>query len=479
MKITIEDFGPVSRFEFDTDVDFHLIVGENNVGKSYALSAFYSVLKAMDSVSHNPSFMHYFSGLFWGDAESEAMKDKPELNTRPKEDYDVQSYFEFVAKVVFDESFAQVFSENVKATYSEISSISNQFSGGRSRITISSGDFFIVLSGDIDGFEVEKVSYAKRVIVRPVKTNRTPRYQGEKYVVYLNKAVRSSDIYSEVNQACAKQLLKFFGDVGRKISAVHYLPASRSGLYQALSAFGQIIAQLSQSRSMLTQKVELPGISQQLSDYFIKLSNIVVSNEAKNKSMEGIAAAIEKEVLKGDIEFDESDKRIYYKPVNTDLKLDLSVTSSMVSEVAPIVAYIRHILSNPPTNFFSRRFRSQKNRPPLRQVIIIEEPEAHLHPRNQIKMTKLYSELAKAGVVVVMTSHSNYVFNKLSNIVISGGLDTDQVKCDLFSMTGYGGVGEPQGIDRLGIDDQNFVDAGEALLEEKLDLFSKMENSND
>ena len=46
MKIIIENFGPIYKYEFDLEKDFHIIYGKNNIGKSYAISAVYLILKA-------------------------------------------------------------------------------------------------------------------------------------------------------------------------------------------------------------------------------------------------------------------------------------------------------------------------------------------------------------------------------------------------------------------------------------------------
>ncbi len=51
MKITIENFGPIHHCEFDLDKDFHLIVGENNVGKSYAVKIIYIILKSANNLN--------------------------------------------------------------------------------------------------------------------------------------------------------------------------------------------------------------------------------------------------------------------------------------------------------------------------------------------------------------------------------------------------------------------------------------------
>lgn len=44
-------------------------------------------------------------------------------------------------------------------------------------------------------------------------------------------------------------------------------------------------------------------------------------------------------------------------------------------------------------------------------VILLENPEAHLHPRGQAAMAELISRAAKAGAQVVVESHSDHVLN--------------------------------------------------------------------
>ena len=67
--------------------------------------------------------------------------------------------------------------------------------------------------------------------------------------------------------------------------------------------------------------------------------------------------------------------------------------------------------------------KKQSLNPENRGILFIEEPEAHLHPNNQIKLMEIFTELTNAGITLVMSSHSNYVFNKLNNLVLSGKLD--------------------------------------------------------
>ena len=45
MKIKIINFGPMKKFEVDLSRDLIVIYGKNNIGKSYAMSVVYLLLK--------------------------------------------------------------------------------------------------------------------------------------------------------------------------------------------------------------------------------------------------------------------------------------------------------------------------------------------------------------------------------------------------------------------------------------------------
>ena len=52
MLIELQNFGPIKSFQFDTSKDIHAIFGKNNIGKSYAISAVYLILKNLCAYSN-------------------------------------------------------------------------------------------------------------------------------------------------------------------------------------------------------------------------------------------------------------------------------------------------------------------------------------------------------------------------------------------------------------------------------------------
>jgi hypothetical protein len=53
-------------------------------------------------------------------------------------------------------------------------------------------------------------------------------------------------------------------------------------------------------------------------------------------------------------------------------------------------------------------------------ILLMDEPEQYLHPTNQRKMARLFVRLIKAGVKVLVTTHSDYLIKELNNLIILG-----------------------------------------------------------
>jgi len=163
--------------------------------------------------------------------------------------------------------------------------------------------------------------------------------------------------------------------------------------------------------------------------------------------------------------------------------MDLSFASSMIAEIAPIVAYLKYVLRYETKAEFidhdngKPRFRQVRTFPP--SLIFIEEPEAHLHPEVQVKLMEFFARLTKHNVKVIMTSHSNYMFNKLSNLLLTDELAPEKVGSYLMRATPEGSVMDDFAMraEEEGIADENFVDVAEQLYNERLAAYDKL-NAN-
>jgi len=127
-------------------------------------------------------------------------------------------------------------------------------------------------------------------------------------------------------------------------------------------------------------------------DLYIKLSSI-----AKNKSsidFDDIIFQIES-ILNGKLKkYNEinKDKWVF---VRNDLELEMENIAMGMKQFAIIYALIKN------------RYLTKE------RILIIDEPEVHLHPKWQLKMAKLIVILVKKGIKIVVTSHSPYMVEAL------------------------------------------------------------------
>lgn len=482
MLISLKNAGPISSFEIDTDINFNLLLGENNIGKSYSITLVYCIIKNLielkDISSLFPLLLEY--GIELNDD-----LEFNELVDFDGETKDISDFTEKHFKKTIQATIIRRIEDSLKASFPSLKQLKKEGMDDNPTFTIKSrmGELVFEACGD-DLKVISTPGDDKVCLVKSDKIKTDPLSLG--YPFHFDRdgdKPKHSMSFGEqfMLKVILPKLATYIKESLNDIDAIHYLPASRSGLYQALSAFGQIIAELSKKRAFLTQKIELPGISEPVSDYFIKLSELTANKkEIENKNVAAIANKIEKDLLNGEVIFNNKTKQLMFKPVGSNMNLELSSTSSMVSEIAPIVTYLRYILSKKikPNKYLPRRrLGKDAQEEQSRQIIIIEEPEAHLHPEIQVKLTGVFENIIENDVNMIITSHSNFIFNKVNNLIISNyvhdknkGFNEKTVKTSLFKKSKDGAVVFNPETDSLGIEDENFIDVTDVLLEEKFRL---------
>jgi predicted ATPase len=65
-------------------------------------------------------------------------------------------------------------------------------------------------------------------------------------------------------------------------------------------------------------------------------------------------------------------------------------------------------------------------------LVILENPEAHLHPKGQRKMGELIAGVAKGGVQVIVETHSDHLLNGIRMAVKNGQISNDDVCLNYF-----------------------------------------------
>ncbi len=66
------------------------------------------------------------------------------------------------------------------------------------------------------------------------------------------------------------------------------------------------------------------------------------------------------------------------------------------------------------------------------QVVYLEQPEIHLHPRAQRRLAHVLADAANRGVIVVAETHSSLLLREVQTLVATGKLATDKVKLHWF-----------------------------------------------
>lgn len=484
MKIQINNLGPIHKYEFDLSKDMNIIFGKNNIGKSYAITAIYLIIKNLTSEGFRSlsdwSFMMYRHQYMNFGSDSKALKKADDVEKQLVDKFKAKSVSELnitnetitILTTLIEQSFVVNLEKSFETSYS-LDNLSNKLSGENFSIFLTYKNFSFSIKQKNGHFHIDDFSLNEDIIMKKTSSTRKPLKSENKHVLYFNEKNKKVTLMEFVLKTFYSEFINEVIDI---VGNVYFLPASRSGLYQALSTFSAVIAELSKSRNFLTNKIELPNISEPVSDYFLFLSRI--QDKKANKRYSEIIEIIENEVLGGKIIFNKETKKIVFAPQKIDTELDLAFTSSMISEIAPIVAFLKYIITDaaPVPRFLSAFSNVQRKDKVISNLLFIEEPEAHLHPEVQIKLMELFSKLLNYDVKIVMTSHSNYMFNKLSNLILSQEVNYERVGSYLMKMEDKGSQIDSitMQADKEGMYDNNFADVAEQLYEERISIYDKL-----
>lgn len=249
----------------------------------------------------------------------------------------------------------------------------------------------------------------------------------------------------------------------------YYLPASRSGIIQS----HRVMASSLMDRAVRSDGSEMPTLSSVVVD-FMKQLPIYEESKESDEAIPTIAEAIENDVLAGKIitkPLLSGYPEFFYQPQGTKKEIHLNRTSSMVSELAPLVLFLRGLIQPGDT-------------------LIIEEPEAHLHPGAQADMAVILARLVRAGVRVIVTTHSDWLLEEIGNLILEGLLEekTDEPASWLLpEEVGAWHFQKDEPVKEIafdtreGISPKDFEDVAEGLYNRSVNLqqrFEKQEGSS-
>ena len=488
-RIDVKDFGPIAK----ASVDFRpltVFIGPSNTGKSYLAVLLYALHKCLSSPDASPSLAGIRVGF--PSALAFSRSDSSEL---------IKSLKEWAEGVSSDD----LLSELPKGVAKALRSVMEKTDWLSESITTEIRRCF-----GVDGIDelIRRPSHDRRgkisLCIPQENGSSTLRYE----LKFNSRTIRlSADIPSleslpskidlpkrfpkhlrrsnpmyrfELSQYLSRLFQFLIGPAGR---SAFYLPADRTGVMHSHQVVVSALVQ-NASTAGLQPSTNVPVLSGVLADFLSLL--IGISPERRSGRRPGsrgrsteLGKGLEDDLLDGAVLLKSTDAgypAFAYRPNGWQDDLPLMRASSMVSELAPVVLYLRHIV-----------------RPG--DVLIIEEPEAHLHPAMQAAFARELARLVRAGVRIVMTTHSEWFLEQIGNLVRLSGLpkkrrralesadyalDPGKVGAWLFKPSNHpkGSVVEEVSLDpETGLYPTGYDAVSEALYNEGADIYNRIQES--
>ena len=400
--INVKNFGPIEKTEIDLR-PLTVFVGESNTGKTYLAPLIYALYQNFGGISQFP----------WADSTA--------------------SYFDFVLRSQnhYPQNQREQLEQEMLEALEKLNTPDRLFKFSdlpqRIKATLEYGlthqeDFPNELKRCFDLEDVSKLIRFTGSQDKEMKVSLTVRDKEQMFWDFEVRASGSADptITGHINPDMilldAKRKTEF-----RKVSDVehlfqtlrtdqwregnsYYLPAVRSGIMQSRDVLATAL--IKRATRIGLDRFEVSTFSGMIGDF---LEQIVNYKERKgaSSSIRRFAEQLETELLEGKIEVKRPTSEAYpeflYRPDQAEEALRMSHSTAMVSELAPLVLFLRSIVRQG-------------------DLLIIEEPESHLHPGAQTKISQTLARMVRSGVRVVITTHSNYLLQQISNLIREGEL---------------------------------------------------------
>jgi len=267
MKIEIRNLGPISEFNFDLQKDFHIIYGENNIGKSYAISTVYILLKyfVVEPINLEMSLIRH---LMYSEKDditelNELISSvKSKLTEKKLRTFSISKYCETILKNEISKAYIPQLQQGFKNSFSNLESIQNKLSKEEFQIKIILNDFqFVIKLSKIKELYIDDFILTKKMSIKFINTNREIAIRDKDLIFYIKISdFNSKKLQQDIISSIYNQANNSLNSVKQSLNNIYYFPASRSGLYQAMNIFGSVFAKLSQLRHVLNSQIDIPAL---------------------------------------------------------------------------------------------------------------------------------------------------------------------------------------------------------------------------
>ena len=416
VQVEVKNFGPIEQGSIDLR-PLTVFVGKSNTGKTYLATLIYALRGIMAEFVQVPLFIFHPDSLSNIRSDKSLSEDVDEGAFRDILDKlkDVERAFRFsdlpeTARVAFQEAFEVLIAESWKnelircfdlESVSDLVSFFGHSNEMEVAMTVSeNGQNLCHLVMKIAEVDVKVCARIEDIILIP--KDRKEIYPGQ-LLSEPRFQKRRRSLFT-IFEALEYVLVHSDSDL-RMPAETYYLPAARSGIMQSHRVIASSLVGRS-TRAGLERFPELPTFSGVVADFMQQLI-LYRGRRGSNDLLNEIAKYLEQDTLAGQIGAKEPAPGGYpefvYRPHETEQDMSLNRTSSMVSELSPVVLFLRSGVSPGAT-------------------LIIEEPEAHLHPAAQTQIAVALARMVRAGLRVMVTTHSDWLLQEFANLMREGEL---------------------------------------------------------
>ncbi|MDE0682953.1 MAG: AAA family ATPase [Candidatus Poribacteria bacterium] len=470
VEISVKNFGPIAEANIDLR-PLTVFVGPSNTGKTYFATLIYALHGAFNGLFHSsllPPFKfrgmdilnELMTGLTASEEEIQEILDKLDMDERPFRLSDLP--------------------EEIRQTLGTI---------------IKDTDFFREeLQDELRNcFNLNSISQLMRLTGKQRNETTVLLKIGEKAQEYLNISMRISKSGVNLNNLTSLNISSYNDIVllpnecsasGRLLDNIvsirsfsypeehsrYYLPAARSSIMQSHRIIASSLVKQA-TQAGVRRSSQFPTIPGVIADFMEKIILYEEKTDFEfdfDEKMQDPAEILESDVLAGRILLKSTPSGypdFYYRPQGVEEDIHLSQASSMVSELAPLVLFLRNLVYSG-------------------DILIIEEPEAHLHPGAQADMAVVLARLVRAGVRVIVTTHSDWLLEEIGNLILEGLLaeETDEPASWLLpEEVGAWHFQKDEPVKeiafdtRVGISPKDFEDVAEGLYNRSVNLQQRFE----
>lgn len=409
MIIHVRNFGKIKKADIDLS-DFVIFVGENNSGKTYLMQLIYGVFDFFCSKKFR-NFLLSYNGL---KSENDPMKVslpmKISLNDRS-----------------FMEPFTKALNRLLEKEKNTI--VASVFHTDSIAIEHLSVDF----TGDYSSFFSINNEEHKFGEGNLEETDGRSFNRYTKYTIMKNGSIISQlGFETGIDQSSVEIILKgeLLAAVVAEITGVPleihpmkintkpflYLPASRSGIMLLYANYLSNDNTKNLREYVIKEDKDIEteneyGLTDPVYDFLMFLLQHKFS-EMTTKQNEGLISFIDQNIIGGHME--KVGNSMLYKPDKSEQMLPIRLSSSLVSELAPLYQVLTGV----------RRLN----------FIMYDEIETCQHPTKQLQLARLLIRMVNNGFKMIVSTHSDTMATAINNLIT---LSYKTSRTELLSKLGY------------------------------------------